>query len=453
VQVIENAAPQAVLTWPIGTQAAPSVINVNRPAITWTQNDSALTTFTGYQVQVLDESGNVLLDSGVQAQASTGNSGSWTVSESLPVNQPLQVRTKVSDGMLWSDWSAVGWMKVRGAISGSKVAAGGNHSLWLKNDGTVWATGYNGAGQLGNGGTNTQSTSVQVLGLSDVASVAAGAIHSLALKSDGTVWSWGSNSSGQLGDGTLTQRTTPVQVTGLSGVVAIAAAGQISMALKNDGTVWLWGYASNSIMGNVSGNQTTPIQVNGLNGVTAIGVGQGFALALKSDGTVWSWGKNDSGQLGIGEISTSSYPTPQKVYTLTGITQIAVGGNHALALKADGKVYTWGKNDSLQLGINSYTNRPTPFEVDYGVKSIAAGTLHSVTISDAGTIWTWGPTYGRSAARAPVGNGFLDAVVVAGGEHDLVLKTDGTVWAWGNNAYGQLGDGTKIGRTAPVQVQ
>ena len=45
-----------------------------------------------------------------------------------------------------------------------------------------------------------------------ITAVAAGIDHSLALASDGTVWAWGANGDGQLGDGTTIQRLTPVQV-------------------------------------------------------------------------------------------------------------------------------------------------------------------------------------------------------------------------------------------------
>ena len=52
--------------------------------------------------------------------------------------------------------------------------------------------------------------------------ISCGGLHSLSLKSDGTVWAWGHNGSGQLGDGTETDRSTPVQVSSLSGVIAVA---------------------------------------------------------------------------------------------------------------------------------------------------------------------------------------------------------------------------------------
>ncbi len=68
--------------------------------------------------------------------------------------------------------------------------------------------------------------------------------HTVSLKSDGTVWAWGANGSGQLGDGTTIDKLTPVQVSGLSSVIAVAAGSFHTLALKSDGTVRAWGHNS-----------------------------------------------------------------------------------------------------------------------------------------------------------------------------------------------------------------
>jgi alpha-tubulin suppressor-like RCC1 family protein len=122
------------------------------------------------------------------------------------------------------------------------VAAGLNHSLAVKPDGTVWAWGDNSNGEIGVGSTAIYCYPAQVQGLSSMQSVGAGYNFSVALKVDGTVWAWGANASGQIGDGTTTQRTSPVQVNGLGGVTAISAGYQFCLALKSDGSVWAWGY-------------------------------------------------------------------------------------------------------------------------------------------------------------------------------------------------------------------
>ena len=96
------------------------------------------------------------------------------------------------------------------------ISAGGSHSLALKGDGSVWAWGLNGDGQLGDGTIVTRVTPVAVSGLSDITAISAGGSHSLALKKDGTVWTWGSNSYGQLGDDTKSNRNAPVKTHNLN---------------------------------------------------------------------------------------------------------------------------------------------------------------------------------------------------------------------------------------------
>ena len=112
------------------------------------------------------------------------------------------------------------------------------HSLILKNDGTVWGCGYNNYGQLGNGTTTNRTTLVRMTNATDVKAIACGNYHSLILKNDGTVWSCGSNNNGQLGNGTNTDRTTLVRMTNATDVKAIACGSTYSLILKEDGTVW-----------------------------------------------------------------------------------------------------------------------------------------------------------------------------------------------------------------------
>ena len=149
---------------------------------------------------------------------------------------------------------------------------------------------------------------MQVSGLTGVIALAAGSWHNLALKSDGTVWAWGDNGSGQLGDGSTTDRSTPVQVSGR--VIAIAAGSYHSLALKSDGAIWAWGSNGSGQLGDGSTSyyNSTPVPVSGLSGVIALAAGSSHTLALKSDGTVWAWGSNYDGQLGDGSTRLTARP-------------------------------------------------------------------------------------------------------------------------------------------------
>ncbi|MBI4495208.1 MAG: tandem-95 repeat protein, partial [Chloroflexi bacterium] len=171
-------------------------------------------------------------------------------------------------------------VQVSGLSGMTAVAAGQEHSLAVKSDGTVWAWGYNWAGQLGDGTTTSRPTPVQVSGLSGMTAVAAGQEHSLAVKSDGTVWAWGDNFNGQLGDGTTTRRFTPVQVSSLSNVVAVAGGSSHSLVRKGDGTVWAWGYNNRGQLGDgTTTSRSVPVQVSGLSNVVAVAAGQYHSLA------------------------------------------------------------------------------------------------------------------------------------------------------------------------------
>jgi alpha-tubulin suppressor-like RCC1 family protein len=249
------------------------------------------------------------------------------------------------------------------------IAAGSSHNLALKNDGTVWAWGNNTngresplfgsiSGQLGDDEIPRSSTPVQVDGLPDgIEAVAAGLAYSLALKDDGTVWAWGFNQVGQLGDGTNTDTSTPVRVSGLDGVRAIAAGGGNGLALKDNGTVWAWGFNRFGQLGDgtstdgtvttceltgggATGNSSctdsnTPVQASELDGIEAIAAGFSHGLALKDDGTVWTWGFNQAGQLGNGTYTlgtpTVGINTPAQVSELSAVKAIAGGGEHSLA--------------------------------------------------------------------------------------------------------------------------
>lgn len=356
-----------------------------------------------------------------------------------------------------------------------QVAGGDHHTLGLTSQGAVYAWGINDSGQLGDGTTGTnRTTPVQVLGVSGsgfltgVTSIAAGYDHSIALTPAG-VFTWGKNDAGQLGDNTTADRSRPVQVlaltgTGfLSGVTSIAAGGSHSLAVSAGG-IFTWGKNNLGQLGIYSGgDRMLPMHVVGvggsgfLTGVTSIAAGNSHSLALTDSG-VYTWGKQDS--------STSSY-SPFLVSGVTGATSIAAGYSHSLALTPAG-VYAWGDNSAGQLGDG--TTAPCRSDspahvlgvggsgVLTGVTSLAGGYAHSLALTPNG-VYAWGINgsgqlgdNGTVDGSAPVHVlGLTGATSIAAGlGHSLAVNPAG-VFAWGGNANGQLGDGTSgTNRLAPV---
>lgn len=293
------------------------------------------------------------------------------------------------------------------------IANGGLHTLVVLADGSVWSSGYNGYGELGDGTYNERLSAVPVVGLSNVIQVAAGSDFSLALRVDGTVWAWGANFRGQLGDGTGVDRLTPVPVAGLTNVVQIAAGrGETALALRADGTVWAWG---DNVLGQIGDGTTvrrfSPVPVTGVSGVQQIATYGFTSLVLRTDGTVWGWGDNSEGSLGDG--TTTDRRTPIQIPGLAGVRQVSIAG-HSTAVMADGTVRGWGFNDRGQLGNGTLSGDQLTPVVLPGLTGIVKTAL--------------------------------------GAYHGLALAADGSVRAWGWNAHGILGDGTTTTRPSPVPV-
>jgi len=225
--------------------------------------------------------------------------------------------------------------RLSGAIA---ISSGANHCLALKADGTVWSWGRNYSGQVGRGipSVDTHWWPIRIRRLMGVKAVAAGGDHSLALREDGTVWAWGSNSQGQLGDGRGGSRyddkkSTPGRIPDLVDVIGIACGGTHSLAVKRDGTVWAWGGNGQGQLGHgTTETRKVPVLVRGLSEVKAVAAAMSYSLALKKDGTVWAWGEGRLGQLGDGTTESRSVPVQAK--GLPRIKAIAAAGARPLAL-------------------------------------------------------------------------------------------------------------------------
>ncbi|MEW6556881.1 MAG: hypothetical protein AB1349_05935 [Elusimicrobiota bacterium] len=343
-----------------------------------------------------------------------------------------------------------------------KVSGGGYHTIAIKSDGTLWAWGYNGYGELGLGYTTQRTTPTQVGTASNWSSVSCGVFHTIAIKTDGTLWAWGDNEYGQLGLGDTTDRWTPTQVGTASNWSSVSGGEYHTIAIKTDGTLWAWGYNNYGQLGlGDTTNRTTPIQVGTLTNWSSVSCGDYHTIAIKTDGTLWTWGWNYSGQLGLGD--TTNRTTPTQVGTASNWSSVSGGEYHTIAIKTDGTLWAWGGNGNGQLGLGDTTDRntPTPVGTLTNWSSVSCGWDHTIAIKSDGTLWAWGGNDWGQLGLGDTTNRTTPTQVgtasnwssVSGGEyHTIAIKTDGTLWAWGRNDNGQLGLGDTTNRSTPTCV-
>jgi alpha-tubulin suppressor-like RCC1 family protein len=268
------------------------------------------------------------------------------------------------------------------------------------------------------------------------------------------VYAWGDNRDGQAGVGPVgDSRLRPVPVAGTAtNVVQLDGSGSFSMSLRADGTVWAWGNNTYKQLGDgTTQNSFAPVQARNLPpAIVQVSAGGTHAVALAADGSVWTWGDNRDGQLGY----AASTGLPARVPGLTDVKQVSAGGSFTLALRSNGEVWSWGAGGSGQLGDGTHTARrstPARNKAVYGITQISAGG-HFGLARRPGSVWAWGDNFmGQLGNGSTVTDSATPVIVdrhtqnatqvVAGGDHAFAVDPDGSVWAWGNNTFGALGIG------------
>lgn len=266
------------------------------------------------------------------------------------------------------------------------------------------------------------------------------------------MYSWGSNNQGQLGTNNTTYRSSPVQVDNEEWTV-ISCAGNSVAAIKADGTLWTWGLNNRGQLGqNDVVRRSSPTQVGALMDWSSVSATmyQGACVAVKTDGSLWTWGPNDTGQLGQGDETDRSSPT--QVGGLLTWAKVSGGTRAGAAIKTDDSLWIWGNNGNGQLGQGT-TGVPikSPVQIAGSWSFVALGDNGEHAIRTNGALFAWGSpgaaqlgTNSYVQFNSPVQIGaLLDWAFISanGSGNRAALKTDNTLWVWGNNGYGQLGLG------------
>lgn len=286
-----------------------------------------------------------------------------------------------------------------------QIAAAGAHTAIVTDDGKLFTTGLNDAGQLGHSDAENSVSEPKQVDLPDaVKAVTAGHFHTVALTSSGELWSWGRNSAGQLGTGvksTKDQRQ-PQKVAALEGVevTRIAAGAEHTLAIGGpDGGVFSWGSPAGGRLGARSdwrqmamGRQAEPRLIRALAGrpIAAIAAGQQHSGAVTREGAVFMWGSNRFSQLGL---QAEEYSTPTPVLQLQNVHSLALGGLHSLAIPHSNQILSWGANQNGLLGLGSHANMsvsiPTLIPAVYASQA-SAGWKHNLAIGMEGQLMSWG---------------------------------------------------------------
>ncbi len=323
------------------------------------------------------------------------------------------------------------------------MAMGEDHTCVISTDRDLYCWGDNGDGQLGTGDTNNRATPTPVsksgvLSGLTILSVSASENHTCVLASDNYAYCWGDNGDGQLGTGNTTNYTSPVAVTrtgALSGlsILQIAAGERHTCVLASDGVVYCWGEGGDGQLGRGSTSDSlSPVAVqstgalNGLS-ITQLSAGARHVCVLASDSNAYCWGRGSAGQIGNGSTSNRSVPTAvSRTGALNGLSlrKVSAGGFNSCAVASNGQAYCWGDNSAGQIGDGTSIGRSSPVAVS------VSGVLSGKQITSVNPSAEFG----------------------AGGAHACAIDSNYAMYCWGDNDDGQLGDGTKTNRSAPVAV-
>ena len=296
-------------------------------------------------------------------------------------------------------------------------------------------------------------------GVTNPVQLAIGVNHSCAVMQTGQIRCWGAdNAFGQLGNGTTVAVSGSAVVSGISDAVKVGVGATHACALRATGDVLCWGQDQRFQLGNgyqEASNKPAPSAVTvdseGLVPLTSavdLAVGRDHACAIRDDGSIWCWGYNGDGQLATGDNQGSGYALQSLA---SRALSLVAGEGHTCTVTVDGRVECWGWNGWGQLGNDGYPfNANTPQDTGIsGAVAIGGSILHTCAVLANGTAKCWGQNQhgevgtGAASARvsAPADVAGLGSIVQigAGDGYSCARTAEGKAYCWGSGEDGRLG--------------
>ena len=281
------------------------------------------------------------------------------------------------------------------ATNWTSISIGSVNTFAIKSDGTLWGTGYDDYGQVGDGTYGTSHviyTFTQIGTATDWKTTSGTRDSTVGLKNNGTPWGWGFNNNGQVGDGTTIERHTPVQIgTDTNWKAITSSTGGFNIALKTNGTLWVWGFnvvgSGTGVVGAGIVYFSSPYQIGTDTDWSSMVSGFSHTLVIKSNGTLHVFGGGVNGSCGHG-LTDSNFISPTQIGTDSNWSQVSAGANTSYAIKTDGTLWAWGQNDYGQLGDGTMVNKgyPTQIGTDTNWASVQAGYRHCIALKTDGSL-------------------------------------------------------------------
>ena len=342
------------------------------------------------------------------------------------------------------------------------ISCGTQHTIFLMSDGTIYGTGNNKYGQLGIGNTTNQSSLIQMSIPSEKtpSSIACGYFHTVVLMTDYTIYATGYNYDGELGDNTTIDKTTLTLMpnTTQQSPVAIACGAYHTMILMSTGNIYGTGYNVYGQLGDdtIVNKYSMTIMPNSSEQIpSSISCGSNYTVVLMANGSIYGTGLNGAGQLGLNNTTTKKTLTAMTIPPGKTPSSISCGGNHTIVKMTDGTIYGTGRNTNGQLGNGTTTNQLTLTSISTSEKtpsSISCGNSHTIVTMTDGSIYGTGYNYDgqlgdgtiidKSTFTQLINNTTkTPSIVTCGAYHTMICMTDYSIYGTGYNNAGQLGLG------------